>query len=82
MILLGFLHVTGPLKASPGEDGRWKKTGDGGRTGGEEVGEADPSLWGGVGEGEEGRSCQTRGEDLVSVPSNSSVWDQYVKDKP
>ena len=80
MILLGFLHVTGPLKASPGEDGRWKKTGDGGRTGGEEVGEADPSLWGGV-----GRSCQTRGEDLVSVPSNSMnmyfVYCTFDKDK-
>ena len=29
-----------------------------------------PHSGGGVGEGEEGRSCQTRGEDLVSVPSN------------
>ena len=43
-----------------GDGGRWEKRGDGGRRGGEEVGEADPSLWGGgVGEGEEGRSCQT-----------------------
>ena len=36
-----------------------------GRRGGEEVGEADPSLWGGE-EGEEGRSCQPRGQDLVA----------------
>ena len=36
-ILLGFLRFTRPLKASPGEDGRWggEKRGDGG----------DPSLW-------------------------------------
>ena len=44
------------------------------------MGEADPSLWGGV-----GRSCQTRGEDLVSVPSNSMnmyfVYCTFDKDK-